>query len=192
MGDKNQSAVKGLKTGDQCLDGLEIEVIGRLVQDQDVWLVNRNTGKKEPRRLPAGKTRNLFLHLVARKQHLAETASHRANGFAGAGGAEPTFDGGVDAGEGLSVILGKITRPDLVSPLRLARICGQLADRDLEQGRLADAVGSDDGQAVSPANVEADVGQYLVFTEGLAEPLDFERFLAAWALLAELKDRIAT
>ena len=90
------------------------------------------------------------------------------------------------------MVLGEVARPDLVSPLRFARICAQLADRDLEQGRLADAVGSDDGQAVSPTHVEADVGQYLVVTESLAEPLDLEGLLAAWALLAELKDRIAT
>ena len=41
VGHENQGAVVGVETGDQRLDSLEIEVVGRLVENQHVWLVDR-------------------------------------------------------------------------------------------------------------------------------------------------------
>ena len=192
VSDEDQGSVVGLERLDQSLDGFEIEVVGGFVEDQDVGVVDGESGEDQPSGLAAGEARDLFLDLIAREEHLGELGADPADGLAGTGGAEPALHGALGIREEFAVILGEVAREDLVTPLDGSGIGLEMAHDDLEQGGLADPVGSDDRQSVAAAEVEGDPVEDLLVAEGLGDSLDLEDLLAARALLREPEDGVAS
>src|SRR6202035_2161371 len=94
------------------------------------------------------------------------------------------------AGE-LVVVLGEVAGTGLVAPLDGASLGLHLAHGDLQERRLADAVGADDRQAVAALHLERDVRQARPAAVGLRDPFQSQHLAAAGADLLELESGVA-
>ena len=90
------------------------------------------------------------------------------------------------------MVLGEVPGMGFVPPLDLAGVGTELADDDLEQRRLADTVGSHDGDAVAAPHRQIDTVQHFVVAERLLHPLDGQSVAATGAPLLESEGRITT
>ena len=145
--DEQQGAGEGLECRLERLAGLEVEVVRRLVEDEEVRARGDDDGEREPPPLPAREHRDRLLLLrVAGEEELAEQVLGLRPG-------EPGHrDGAVEhraALVELDVVLGEVGGLDAVAEANDPRVRLALADERLEQGRLARAVRADEGDVLA-------------------------------------------
>ena len=156
----------------QPLDGGQVEMVGRLVKQQDIGRHGQYARQLCPPALAAGKRR----HAPVRVEF--QLVQHRRGGMVGGG--RPLIRGAADivADKRPGVdrrVLVQIGDADAGLGVAFAEIELQLACDDLHQGGLAAAVAADQAGAVAARNAEADVGKQACTAEtdfGVAERED--------------------
>ncbi len=89
------------------------------------------------------------------------------------------------------MVLREVARMGLVAPFDLTRVGLDPVEHDLQQGRLADAVGADHRQPVAAHHAQRDVVQHLVVAVGLGNALQLDDLPTARALRRQLEGRVA-
>ncbi len=191
VGHQDQGALVVLQARDQCLDGLQVQVVGRLVQHQDVGLLQRQAAEHKPRRLATGQGAKALFAVVAGKQHQSHVPPDEAPVLARTKVPEPLLGRAVGLLQLFVVVLREVARMALVSPLDLAMVRFKLAHHDLEQRGLTDPVGPHDDQAVASADLKVYPMQHLLVPKRLFQPGDPEYIPPALAALHEAELGIA-
>ncbi len=135
-------------------------MVGRLVQKQDVGLLHAQPCEDQPGSLASRERTQLLPRVVAGEQHPPQLAPDEPDGLAGTESSEPVLGGPVGIAQLLAVVLREVTGLGLVAPLCLAGVGCEVSHQDLEEGRLPNAIGPDDGQPVTPAHIEIYAVQY--------------------------------
>ncbi len=162
MRHEEERPLERLQRIDEGLDGLEIEVVRRLVEDEDVGLIGGDAAEDEARGLAAGERGDALLHVVAGEEDAAEVTAHEGVPLARAHGPERVERGRVRVLEDLAVILREVAHAGLVAPARLALVGVEAADEDAQEGRFSEAVRPDHANALAAAHDERDVAEDLV------------------------------
>ena len=158
MGDNDHHAGKMIEIIFQDLQGLDIQIVGRFVQDQDIRVLHQDPQQIQPPLFPAGQLADGGVLLVAVEQ---EALAHGGGGdqtFRGADEFRPFFDI-VDHTERFVesfVFLAEVSGNDgLTCGYRAGvRLCE--AEKDPQKSGFAAAVGADDADTV-------------IFQEGVGE-----------------------
>ena len=142
------------------VDRLDVEVVGRLVEQQQVEVVEQQRGQRDAAALATGEASDRSVEVEIAEQ-VVDDVPRRAASAAHSWSARspsttcPTVSLGIEV-----VVLGE--RCPTVSP----RFCvtrpasaGSSPARMPQQGRLAVAVASDDADPVAVLDAEADVGE---------------------------------
>ena len=74
--DQQDRALVALQRDVESVDGFEVEVVGGLVEDEDVGLGQDQLAKREPRLLAAGERFGRLGAFFAGEEHLAENAAN--------------------------------------------------------------------------------------------------------------------
>ena len=151
VGDEDDRALEGEKRVLERLAALDVEVVGRLVEDQHVGARGDEDRQREPPLLAAGDVAQRLLRVGAGEEEAAEQV-------AGLLPAEPGLAlRGVEhrplAGGGVGV-LGEVADLDVVAEPDRARGRLGAAGEGLDQGRLAGAVGADQDDVLAPFDFE--------------------------------------
>ena len=84
MRHEDDAPLKGLDRGGEAVDGIEVKVVGRLVEQEHAARLHREHGEDQPRALPVGHEadgRRLLLRaeteLRYMGQHIGQYSSHR-------------------------------------------------------------------------------------------------------------------
>src|SRR6185437_4605275 len=174
------------------VDGFQIEVIRRLVEDEDVGFLHHELAEDEARRLSAGKSGGWLETFFAAEEHLAEDA---ANVFLDGLGVElvqpVSYVGSLldDAG----VVLREVADLSFVSPLDAARIEGEVlfcvvrrgGEQGFEQRGFAQSVTAHESDLFTAHYVGFKVRDDLLIAVALADALKFEGGFAGGAILVE-------
>ena len=83
VGDEDHGALEGLERRGERADGLEIEVVGGLVEDEDVGLVGEQAAEHQARGLAARRAIPRASHVVAGEEHPSELAPHERGPLVG-------------------------------------------------------------------------------------------------------------
>jgi hypothetical protein len=78
VADEDDGAVIAVERLDQRLAGIDVEVVGRLVEDQQVRRIAGDQRQRQPGALAAGQLADQRRRLVARKTEAAELGADRA------------------------------------------------------------------------------------------------------------------
>src|SRR5258708_906047 len=76
MRDQQYCSGIALQRNVEGVDRFEIQMVGRLVEHEQVRLLQHQFAKEQPRRFSAGEDVGTFVGIVAREQHLAEYAAN--------------------------------------------------------------------------------------------------------------------
>ena len=123
-------------------DGFEIEMVGRLVEDQHVRFHQHQFAKEQTHGFAAAQSLGRLHALVAAEEHAPEQAADLLVARAGIDVVQIIEAGGVGRNDRLHV-LRHVSDLRLVTPGRLAGIGRQLADQRAHEGGLAHAVAAD-------------------------------------------------
>ena len=151
MGDQDDRALEGGERVLERLAALDVEVVGRLVEDQHVGARGDQDRQREPPLLAAGDVVERLLGVGAGEEEAAEQVARLL-------AAEPGLAlGGVEHGalaRGRVGVLGEVADLDVVADPH--RALGRLdaAGEGLDQGRLAGPVGADEDDVLSPFDFE--------------------------------------
>ncbi len=138
----------------------QVEVVGRLVEDQQVDRIAHRLGEGEPGPLATRQLTDLAFDGVApeaeRAEHGAVVAVLR---LLADRRAELLLDG-LGEVEGVDLVLGEVGDVDVVADLDGAFGGCEVAEDRLEHGRLAGTVGPDEGELVAPLDEERCVADH--------------------------------
>ena len=139
MADQHDRALVHVERLDQRLARVDVQVVGRLVEDQHVRCVAGDERQCEARAFAARQLADLGRRLVTRKAEPAELPAHRRRARA-AHDARHMLQGRVVGIEFLDLILGEIADPHLARRVHVAFHRRQLRGEQAGQRRLAVAV----------------------------------------------------
>jgi len=148
----------------QRLSALDVEVVGGLVEDQDVGPRGDQDRQRETALLAAGDVAQLLLGVGAGEEEAAE--QHPRLLAAEAGLALRRVEHGARPRRRVGV-LGEVAELDVVAAADDAGGGGATAGESLDQGRLAGPVGADEDHVLAALDLEAGAGE-----EGAARNLD--------------------
>ncbi len=137
---------------------LQVEVVGRFVQQQHVGLAPGNQGQRQARAFAAGKPIHAFEGAVAGKAPLAQEISESLGRGIRCDIAQ-VIDRRLAGMQRLHRVLGEVADAQIRMRTALARQQRQLAHQRLHQGGLARAVGAQQAHAVAGLQAETDVAQ---------------------------------
>ena len=83
MADQDHGAVEIVQRRQQFVAGVDVQMVGRLVQDQQVGLVQRRQRQHQPRPFAARQLAHLGLRLVGGKTETAQLGAHLFQGQLG-------------------------------------------------------------------------------------------------------------
>ena len=156
MGDQDHGALEGRQRLGERLAHLQVQVVGGLIQQQQVGLLPGHQGQRQARLLAAGEAPHLAEDVVTRE---AEAAQEVADRLVAGGGREALHmhEGGGREVEPLQLVLGEVADRQVLAGHPLAGQQRQLAGERLDQGRLAGAVGAQQADAASRLQGHPDV-----------------------------------
>ena len=123
VGDEEDGAfvlLDGLVEG---VDAFEVEVVGGLVEDEDVGLLQHDLAEEQAGGFASGEGVGLLEALFALEEHLAEDAADVFLGGLGVELVEPVGGGHAEL-DGALVVLGEVADGDFVAPLDGAGVDG--------------------------------------------------------------------
>ena len=167
-------AVEGVK---EYLAALHVEVVGGLVEEQQVARPEQHLGEGGAVALAAAQYRNLLLGVITREEEGAEDAAAAWNGVEGGVGLH-LLEQGVAERERLHLVLREVGEDDVVTELDAALVGRHHGGDQLEKRGLAGAVGSDDDDALAPLHLYVDVAVDLEIAVALGHMLHAERNLS--------------
>ncbi len=180
MGDHDHRAGPAVEEVLQLGQGLDVEVVGGLVEEEDVGLVHQQAQDLQPAALPAGEVADRRpLLLLGEAELLAQLARRHLAALAEVDAVADALDGLQDPQGGVEFadLLGEVGQLDGLADddlarggLGLALGAGGLGE-GAQQGGLAGAVDADEADAVAGAEVPGEV-----LEEGLGAGLDGDVF----------------
>ena len=148
VGHEQQAAAERGQPFLEVRDGVEVEVVGRLVEDQRIPLAGEQRGERDALLLPA---RQLVGRRVEQRRHAQPTS------IASPCHASPTASRTVPAGSTGSC--GEHADPHAAATAHDAGLGFAVAAHDPQQRALAAAVETDDADAVAVAEREREIGE---------------------------------
>ncbi len=187
MGDHDHRAGPAVEEVLQLGKGLDVEVVGGLVEEEDVGLVHQQAQDLQPAALTAGEVADRRpLLLLGEAELLAQLACRHLAALAEVDAVADALDGLQDT-QGrveLADLLGEVGQPDGLADRDFARGgldvalgAGGLGE-GAQQGGLAGAVDADEADAVAGAQVPGEVLEQLLRTGLDAHALQLEHGLA--------------
>src|SRR6266568_140437 len=152
-------------------DGLEVEVVRRLVEHEHVVPRAHEVRHEQAHRLAAGEGRGGLHPLLTREEHPAEQPGDLLVRELVLELAQPAERGRAGPDEPC-VVLREVADGRLVPPLHLAAVRRERADQELHQGRLADPVLADDGDLLALRDERVEGPHDLAPSVALLEVLD--------------------
>ena len=166
-------------------DGLHVEVVRRLVEDQAVRAADHHLGELAANLFTARKNIHVLHAVVAGEQHPAEEAADVGHVLHGGVAGQPLGDREVGA-EFFGVVLLEVSLGGREAPLVGAFVRLKLAREDLKERRLRELLAADERDLVVVADDEGDVVEDLHAVHRLGEVLDRQDFVADLAVGAEV------
>ena len=184
VADEDERADELAERGHQRVDAGDVEVGRRLVHQQQVGRVEQQLHQGEPRLLAAAQHGDLLEDVVVAEEEAAEQRTDVELGDPGRRVGGLLQDGPVRL-EHLGAVLGEV--PDLhpQPEVALAGLLRQDAGQELEERRLARAVGTDQHRAVAALGLEFQALVDDVFTVREVDALERDDALAALLGLGE-------
>ena len=183
--DQEHGARKRLERGLECFTALDVEMVRRLVEEQEVGAGGDDDRQREPTPFAARQhAHRLVVLLPAGEEEAAEEVLGRRTG-------EPGHR--LDAGEHgaplveLDLVLREVAGLDAVPQPQLSSRRLTPAEQRLEQGRLAGAVRPDESDVLAPLDRERDVGEQLLVAGREVESLSLGHGAAASLRLEEVE-----
>ena len=189
MGDEDQRAVEPAQRVLERLAALDVEVVGRLVEDQDVGSRGDEDRERQATQLAAGQHGDLLLGVGAREQEPAQQGPRLSGSQTG----RPLrrLQGGALLPDLLGV-LGEEAQLDVVAAAQLAVRERPAAGERLDQRRLARAVGADDRDVLAALEPQLGVLDQRAVAGADRRVLELERHASGAARAVELEpDRAA-
>ena len=149
MADQHDAGAQRLQLGFEPLDGGEVEVVGRLIEQQQVGGGSQGAGKGGTALLPAREVRRV---LVPAEAELVEQGGGTVVVVIGAEPGLHVVEGGVEAGQ--VGFLGQVAQRGAGLQEAGAAIGLQQVGGDLQQRRLAGAVAADKADAFAGPNAD--------------------------------------
>ena len=175
MADKQQRAVVGLHRLLDPLPGVDVQVVGGLVQDQEVDLVVHQHAQPQAALLPAGEHRHRLEHVLAPEVVCRQSVSGRL-------GREALFRRHhilhqvpvrvVEADD-----LGQVCLLHLGAGFDAAVVRIQLPHDHLDKSGLSGAVVADEGDALAPLHLQADALKEVLVPVGLGHVPDAQHLV---------------
>ena len=186
VGHEQKRAVECAQCILQRLPALEVQVVGGLVEDQDVRAGGDEGRQREPPQLPAREDRHLLLCLRAREE---EPSQQRAGLVRSQPG--PTLSGLEHRALATDLlgVLGQEAELDVVAASQLAVAQREPAGQRLDQRGLAGAVGADQGHVLAPLEPQLGAFEQLALARGDRRSLELQRDAPAARGLLELEPR---
>ncbi len=181
MGDQQQGAVEVEQQLLEQLQGLDVQVVGRLVEHQHVGRLGEQLGQQQAVGLPARERLDRLADPLRGEEEVLQVAHHVS---VAAAHRDPVAALGhvvVDALLGLepAAQLVEVGHLQLGPELHLALGGRELAQQDLEQGCLAGAVAADQTDAVAALDLQGEVADHRLVAEALGDMLQGHHPLAA-------------
>ena len=174
-----------------CGDGFQIEVVGRLVDDEHVRAEQHHARQHQANLLTAGQYANRLVNIVAGEQHTAEEAAQRGFQCIRAGiRCDPVEHVFLVALEELVVVLREIALRGGNAPLEAALIRFHLAHKNLEQRSHCQLVIRYERNLVTAAHDERYVVEHLLAVDGLGDAAHLENVLACLTVRVERYPRV--
>ena len=178
MGGDQHIALDGLQAIIQGGDGLQIQVVGGLIQQEHVGPGQHHSGQHTPHLLSAGEYLDRLIHLISREEHPAqESPEVLLLGIVGVL-AQPLHQVVLTALEVGRVVLGEIGEGGGLSPLHCPLVGLHLAGQDLKQGGVGVLIVTHKGDLVPVTHNEGDLVQHLHPVDGLGHIGDKQDVLA--------------
>ncbi len=181
MGDDDEAGAGAGERGGEVLgepgDALDVEVVGRLVEEQQVGSGDEEGGEGHPAPLSAGERADRRPQAADHRR--VETAEQPGEDVADAGVGRPLVlrevaeHGLVHGGRGIEgVVLAEDPHPQAARARDPSVVDGPRSREHAQQRRLAAAVAADDPDAVAPRDPERDGVEHLRGAEGEGGALD--------------------
>ena len=152
MRHQHERAAIGVEGRFQLLDGGQVEVVRWFVQHQEVHAAGGEAGQLGPRALARGKRRRRAGHGLGAQTELGQLGPGQIGPEAGGGRVERIEEGACVAQE--APVLAQLAHDHARSNAPGTGGQGEPPEDGFDQGRLAGAVGPDQGDAVGPVDVE--------------------------------------
>jgi len=159
VADQEQRARVILQSGFQQLERFDVEVVGGLVEHQDVGGAREEAREEQAVPLAAGEHRHLGVGAARREEEVAEIANHV---LAPIGRLDPFGAGADGVGDCLLVVehgaqLVEVRRLHVGAAADAAGIRRELAEDEFQERGLAGAVRADEAKAVAAADDQVEV-----------------------------------
>ena len=176
--DEDQRAAVILERVEQDVLRVEVEMVGRLVEQQRVRRTQQHARHRQPRALAARQHAGLLVDVVAREEESAEDVADGRHHVVGRAGPQRVVDGEIGV-EPRRLVLREVLHHHLVSLAPLTRVRRLDAGEHAHQGGLPGPVRSDDRDAVAPLDVQARAPEDDGVAVGLVRVLQLEHHPAA-------------
>ena len=166
----------------QQIEGVEVEVIGRLVQDQQVARPREEPRKQEARPLAARQARDRHQGLAFVEQEFAQIRHDVLLGAAHHDAVAAIGREGLPEGRLLlqrCAALIEIGGNQVCAMAQLALVRWNLAQQQFQQGGLAHAIGAHDADAIAPHDARGKIAQQPALAEALGDGPGLDDELAA-------------
>src|SRR5271170_7166173 len=134
VGDEQHRAFILLKRDIEGIDGFEVEMVRRLVEDQDIWLLKHELAEEQARGFSAGESIGGLEPLFTTEEHLPEDAADLFFRDLGVPLMEPVGDGETML-DHPGVVLGEVADLGFVTPLDVASVESEVLFCEIGRGR---------------------------------------------------------
>lgn len=139
VGDHYHGTLEALQRHGQGVAHLQIQVVGRFIQQQEVWLLPGDEGQHQPRLFTAGEGGHLVQRLVTVEAEAAEVVAQLLLGLVRREAGQ-VIERGIVQAQGLELMLGEVADADPGAHLQLAGERRIGARQHLDEGGLACAI----------------------------------------------------
>src|SRR5271165_1140898 len=185
VGDEQHRAFILLKRDIEGIDGFEVEMVRRLVEDQDIWLLKHELAEEQARGFSARERVGGLETLFTTEEHLPEDAANLFLRDLGVPLMEPVGDGETVL-DHAGVVLGEVADLGFVTPLDAAGVESEVLFSEIGRGReqgldersFAQAVAAHERDLLSAHDVSAEAGDDGLVAVALLNTFKLERCFA--------------
>ena len=176
VGDADDCAVKVLQGGFEDIFGLHVQVVRRLIEDEEVARLEEEPDHRESASFASGEDFDFFLGGFAAEHEGAEDIADLRTDVSDCNVINSVEDGEVLIEKGC-LVLGKITDLDVVSYFEGAQVV-ELAHDTLDESGFTFSVLADECHFLASSDGESDVMEDIVVSEIFSQVFDDERKIA--------------
>ena len=175
----------------QCSDGLHVQMVGRLIQNQDVGTGNHHFGKKAANLLTTGKYADTFHTILTREEHTSKETTYISGILDLRILCQPVCNRKIVI-EFLSIVFGEISLGGSDSPFVITFIRFHFSSDDLEESSDRLLIGTNESNLVLTSKSERNVIQNLHAINGFGKIFDHENFISNFTVWTEVDVGIFT